>query len=314
MNTTPKQPSLNRGASGKQVPKDPLPHFEPPGGRSHRRAFLRTGAGVCGTLALPARLFSADPEQQRPANAPAAGTRCLDFGLSFVCNTAAFNSVRMWIESRTTIIDPQAGTRTEYYQCGSCKSENTFAERDLFKADNYDFLPIFGDGRWLIFRRHAATTPGYRQMRKQEEMWGAPVLKLREPAAITGLDAWEKVRDATAAGLPIVTQTELHNPDTGLRAIIECPTKTLNIDRNNRKYQVDTGPVALPDLTRRYDLQIESLSLAYLAFNAPGFADFVVESETPVLEGGKEAAKVFHYSKLLSLPAKNLLLALGKLS
>jgi len=30
----------------------------------------------------------------------------------------------------------------DYYQCASCKSENTFAERDLFQKDNYDFLPV----------------------------------------------------------------------------------------------------------------------------------------------------------------------------
>jgi len=268
-----------------------------------RRCFLQTA----GALAVPTQLFSADAQPKKTS------PRCLDYGRSFVCNTAAFNSVRMWIESRTTIIDSQAGTRTEYYQCGSCKAENTFAKRDLFKPDNYDFTPIFGDGQMLIFRRHVSVTPRYRQVRTEADAWGSAELKLREPAVITELDTPEKIRAATAAGLPIVTQTELHNPDTGLRAIIECPVKTMNVRPKDQKYQTDTGPVALPDLTRRYDPQIESLSLAYIAINAPDFADFVVESETPVLAEGKEVSKVFHYSKLLSLPAANRIFALGNL-
>jgi len=218
----------------------------------------------------------------------------------------------MWIESRTTIIDSQAGTRTEYYQCGSCKSENTFAEQDLFKEDNYDFLPIFGDGQVLIFRRHASATPSYRQIKKEEDVWGPTNLKLREPKDITELDTWEKIRDASAAGLPIVTQTELSNSDTGLHAIIECPVKTMNVSLDEQKYQTDTGPVAFPDLSKHYDLQIESLSLAYIAFNTSGFADFVVESETPVIAEGKEVSSVFHYSRILSLPATNRILALGQ--
>jgi hypothetical protein len=267
-----------------------------------RRTFLRGGLSAATGIALSAR-----------AAEPQAGPRCLDYGQSFVCNTAAFNSVRMWIESRTTIVDPQAGTRTDYFQCGSCKSERTFAPRDLFNEDNYDFMPIFGDGRVLVIRRRAAVHDAWRQIKRMEDMWGEPVLRLREPAVVTELDTWEKVRDATAAGIPIVTQTELHNAETGLRAVIECPCKTMNISQPKRMYQVDTGPVALPDLTRRYDPQIESLSLAFIAFNAPDIAYFVTDSPTPITIAGKEVASIHHYSKLSNFPAKNRLLALGRL-
>jgi len=56
----------------------------------------------------------------------------LDYGLSFIGNDASFNNVRFWVESRTIIADDRDGASYEFYQCGSCKSENTFAERDLF--------------------------------------------------------------------------------------------------------------------------------------------------------------------------------------
>ncbi len=78
---------------------------------------------------------------------------CLDYGISFICNKASFNAVRFWVESRTTLIDEAAGTSEVFYQCGSCKSEHTFAKQDLFIEDNYDFLPILGGRDWLIFRR-----------------------------------------------------------------------------------------------------------------------------------------------------------------
>ena len=234
----------------------------------------------------------------------------LDYGLSFVCNTAKFNAVRMWIESRTIVVDDQARTRTEYYQCGSCKSENTFHEHDLFHKVNYDFLPIFGAGNVLVFRRYAEANARYRQVRPYAKFWGEPIFRLKRPAVARPLDNWAAIRDATAEGTPLVARTEIADPKSGLRAILEYPVKTMNVDLDHGKYQVDTGPVALPDLAKRYQPQIESLSLAFVAFNAPGFADFVIEQPTRV-PAGKEAAEVYHYSKIVSVAAKNRLWALG---
>lgn len=276
-----------------------------------RRTFLQSGFAAASAFAL-SRSASGDASGAPACATIPASPRCLDYGQSFVCNTAAFNAVRMWIESRTTILDPQAGTHTDYYQCGSCKSEHTFAPRDLFSEDNYDFLPIFGDDRVLVIRRRATVREPHRQIKRMDEMWGKPVVRLREPAVVIELDTWEKVRDATAAGIPIVTQTELHNPDTGLRAIIECPCKTMNISHPKRMYQVDTGPVALPDLTRRYDPQIESLSLAFIAFNTADIAYFVADAPTPVPSAARAVATIHHYSKLSNLPARNCVLALGR--
>jgi hypothetical protein len=224
------------------------------------------------------------------------------------------NAVRFWVESRTTVIDDSTGISTEFYQCASCKSERTFAKKNLFAEDNYDFLPIFGgqDAEdLLIFRRPARLSDRYRQITKSEQVWGKPILKLHQGQLVSVLNTWEEIRDATAAGVPIVGRTEIKNPETKLRAIIECPIKTMNISLERKMYQVDTGPVAFPDLSRRFDPLISSLSLAFVAFNAPHFADFVIEQPTPTTEAGKELCKIYHYSNPISLPAKNTLLAVS---
>ncbi len=277
-----------------------------------RREFIAAGAaGLCGGLAVGANRMSAEIATVRADDKPVGRIQCLDYGLSFVAGTATFNSVRFWVESRTTIFDDKAGTSTEFYQCASCKSENTFGEKDLLYKDNYDFLPIVGDGHWLIFRRTARLNPNYRQIRKVEDVWGPMNMKLRGAADVIVLDSWEKIRDATAAGVPIVSQTEIAHADTGLRAVIECPVKTMNISHDKRMYQVDTGPIALPDLSKRFDPAIDCLSLAFVVFNAPHFADFVVEQPTPVIEDGQEKCLIHHYSSPFSLPAKNVVLAVG---
>jgi len=74
---------------------------------------------------------------------------------------------------------------------------------------------------------------------------------------------------------------------------------------------VDTGPIAFPGLSERKERHVDCLSLAFIAFNAPHFADFVVEQPTPVIEEGQEVCKVHHYSNPFSLPAENRLLAVA---
>ena len=79
----------------------------------------------------------------------------LDYGRSFILGNGPQNEVRFWVESRTRIIDEETGQRRDYVQTGSCKSEDTFAAKNLFYQDNYDFLPIFGPDDGIIFRRKA---------------------------------------------------------------------------------------------------------------------------------------------------------------
>ncbi|MFN7939932.1 MAG: hypothetical protein U0R19_41780 [Bryobacteraceae bacterium] len=264
----------------------------------NRRRFLHAGPG--------AAMFAGGDASQ--AAAPAV-MEPLDYGRSFLQGKWAENRVRFWIESRTRILDGDGAAPIDYYQCASCKSENTFAPKDLFHKDNYDFLPIFGPEDGLIFRRKAWLNTDYRQVRKSAEMWEGQVYKLVRPRAVRLLRSNKEIRAATDSGVPIVAQTEISDSRTRLRAIIECPVKTMNIHDKQDLYQVDTGPVAFPDLSRRYGRMAEALSLAFVAFNAPGSADFVIEGPTPIAEAGREVTRVYHYSRLESMAAVNRLYA-----
>lgn len=266
---------------------------------SNRRTFLKS---IPAALAVGGGAISAAADQ-------ADTVECLDYGLSFICNKASFNAVRFWIESRTTLTDEQAGSSQVFYQCGSCKSEHTFAEENLFIEDNYDFLPILGGRDWLLFRRPCRISETYRQVKA--DVWGEPELKLRFGKGVTVLGSFEEIRDATAEGRAIVAQTEIRNEETKLTAVIEYPVKTMNVSLDDSVYQVDTGPVAYPDLSKRFEPPIDCLSLGFVAFNKPHVADFIVEQPTPVLRDEQELAQVYHYSNPFSLPARNRLLALA---
>ncbi len=264
-----------------------------------RREFLASGLAAVGTAAAS----DADDEP--------ATVECLDYGRSFICNTSDNNAVRFWVESRTILYDDQAGTRGVIYQCGSCKSENTFAKKNLLMEDNYDFMPIYGGEDLLILRRHADARDRYRELRKVKQVWGEPVMRLHHGKTVRELKTFEEIRDVTATDTPLVAQTEITNAKSRLRCLMEYPVKTMNIDRNNSIWQVDTGPVAFPDLTRRFDPFVDSVRLAFAVFNAADFCDFVIEQPTPIKRDDQEVAQVYHYSNPVSFPARNRVLSVS---
>ncbi len=233
----------------------------------------------------------------------------IDFGRSFIGCKAPDNSVRFWIESRTRITDEASGTTEDFYQCGSCKSENTFGKKDLFYDTNYDFMPIFGTRSGVIFRSHAFETDNYREIHHGDDcLWGGGNYHLVELPA-RPIRTPEEIRQATRSFAPLVAETEIWNNDTQLRAVFQYPIKTMNIQEANDIYQVDTGPLAFADLSERRETLVEQICLAFVAFNVEHFADFVIEAPTPIIENGSQVTRVPHYSKIVSLEAKNTLYA-----
>lgn len=231
----------------------------------------------------------------------------LDYGLSFIGSEGPENAVRFWVESRTRIVDERSGITEDYYQCGACKSEDTFAEKDLFYKDNYDFLPVFGPQYAVIFRRKAYLNANYRDLRAEMPAWGRRIYRLKLARRSRRLNSNAEIRAATHGGLPLVARTEIRNEESGLQAVLEYPVKTMNINDARDIYQVDTGPLAYPELSRRPEHLAETIRLAFVAFNVAHFADFVIEVPTPILKDGQEQTRVHHYSELRTLAVRNTL-------
>ena len=147
--------------------------------RTTRRQALRTSLGSLCAVALTGR------HQSLVAKDAGAKMRPLDYGRSFITHAASFNAVRFWVESRTRIFDPETGSQRDYYQCGSCKSEHTFAKKGLFNEDNYDFLPIISGENLLVFRRHARLTDRYRDVAKTTTGYWGPPVRVNAPSEVT---------------------------------------------------------------------------------------------------------------------------------
>ncbi len=163
----------------------------------------------------------------------------------------------------------------------------------------------------LILRRHVDARETYRQLQKFKDVWGEPHVRVQFGKTVAELKMFEQIRDATATATLLIAQTEITNEETGLRCLMEYPTKTMNISQDNYLWQVDTGPIACSDLTQRFDPAVDSVRLAFAAFNVPHFCDFVIEQPTPVIRDGQEVCQILDYSKPVSFAAKNRVLAVS---
>ena len=80
-----------------------------------------------------------------------------DYSRSFVTfvtpNRA--NNARLQIQSRCILTDTESFETKEYCFYASCKSEATFAKKNLFYDKNYDFCGIFETVWWLGDRKLA---------------------------------------------------------------------------------------------------------------------------------------------------------------
>ena len=236
---------------------------------------------------------------------------CLDYGRSFVNTKARWNSPRFWVESRCRIVDKQAGKTAEYLQCGLCKAENTFAHRDLFIQDNYDFLPVFSEDQGVIFRRHVRVGDRYRDVRPIDEWWDGIEPRLRTLRGRV-LSTPDEVFAAMQEGKLIVGQTEIRDETSGRSAVIEYPVKTINFERDRKDWQVDTGPVILPDLSVPPEQWSHTLTLAHVAFRTPYWADFIVDQPTPVQPDQEDGPQTYHYSGRVNKAARSVLLVLDE--
>jgi hypothetical protein len=259
---------------------------------------------------LAAQLAAAQAGKLKRAEPPKEPliAEAVDYGRSFINTKARWNSPRFWIESRLRITDPATKTPREYFQGGLCKSEFTFPARGMFQPDNYDFLPVFSQVDCVVFRRHITERGNYREVKPIAQAWGGTEMAVRHFRGRM-LRNVEEISRAMASGKQLVGQTEIRDEKSGRVAVIEFPIKTINWQRDTGDWQVDTGPVLLPDLTVPPDQWSAKLRLAFVAFNAPDWAEFLVDEPTPVRENQKEVAKVYHYMRQVVGPVRNVILA-----
>lgn len=280
-----------------------------------RRSFL-----ACAGVGLAASAASADLSAvaQNQAASGTDGVPIIDFERScvrFRMDTTkkppktvsrklpmTLNNVRMLLDARALITHKSSGRVHDYVLTASCKSEQVWVKRDVWHQPNADMCMLAGRDEFLVYKRWDKADKGVmlypaslgvqpeRQLDDPKECFDRFAIDLAtRPGRVLG--SVEAIIEALSANTPVVAQTEYET--ARYRVLLEYPVKVVNFSERERYYQVDTGPVLLPDLDHEYRSLLEGCRLAYVAHNCPDWAEFIVCVPTALSEG----IRVHHYSQ-----------------
>ncbi|MEA3404080.1 MAG: hypothetical protein U9R79_22815 [Armatimonadota bacterium] len=237
--------------------------------------------------------------------------RVCDFSRSFATfvTPGRGNLARIQVEAVCELSARLGGGR--FVLVASCKAEATYAADDLFRLPNYDFCAIFGEDEFCIVRVHLPVQEDWRETGLIRDRFEDVMIDVVDAPA-DACEGPDEIVEATLANRPLVGRTELLDDDGQPLASLDYPVKTMNVNDERVAYQVDTGPVLVPDAERDVDLTVERLDLAFIAWNRPDRAELIVLAPTETAQqshAGECRMQVAHYSRVRKVAARNQVLA-----
>ena len=117
-------------------------------------------------------------------------------------------------------------------------------------------------------------------------------MRIRYHAGATVLDSGEEVVRTTLDDAPLVGRTEVRGAGGDLRAVMEYPIKTMNVQRERARFQVDTGPIIWADLERSEDPTLRRCPVSHICYNSWDSAEVIARESIPVLHEGQASSLV----------------------
>jgi len=217
------------------------------------------------------------------------------------------NNARIQVEARCNLLNQKTGESEDYYLVASCKGEDTYGEGCLFLVPSYDFCMVYSSKDFMIIRTHANAERDNITVGDNRGHFLDVHFHIRMVDAEV-LEGAEAIVQAALANHILNGRTEITDEAGQYRAMLEFPIKTMNVNDISVMYQVDTGPIILPDFTSSKERMVENFQLAFVAYNRFDEAYFVIQEPTPVSVGSSE--KVSHYSRVVRANASNAVIAL----
>ena len=251
--------------------------------------------------------------------------KVINFGKSYMTwfGTGKRSSIsRILLDGVCTLINSD-GEADVFYLIAPCRSEHTHSDGQLIVMPNYEFRGIFGSKEYKIFRNHWVSNPDYLDDpgldttggRTLEESglhntkWDDVKLDINYFDNTKELTSKQSVVDSTLTNSILVGHTELINDKTQQKAILEYPIKTMNVIKEIPRFQVDTGPILVPNFKPDEKLKINSLDIAHIVYNLFDRGEYISRKPVQVANTDDGPLSVTDYSELVEYVGINRLYA-----
>lgn len=226
------------------------------------------------------------------------------------------NHVRVTAECLAEVRNYETDETTSYLLGASCKTEHVNVKDGIWTEPNADFCMVATPGAFLNIKRWDKTDKGV--MRYPESLGPQPERQYEKGTdsfdrfevdiqkmpgrIITDVSELVKILDSDAQ---VISRTCIQAEKFDLT--LDYPVKTVNYSSREKYYQVDTGPVILPDLSVPASEVHPTFQLAFMAHIESDWAEFLVNVPTPLTDD----ISVHHFSKTVRVDCENFMIALS---
>lgn len=208
------------------------------------------------------------------------------------------------------------GDEREFFLVHPCMGENMYVEQNIIQTPVAEFHGVFNArDEFMLVKVFEAEPVELRMAHRVNETIpthdgkGIRIVRieatLRRFPCVRPLQTDADVYAAMTASLPILGRTRYTAPDGKTEVICEYPVTVMNAHHETHRWQVDTGPILVPDFSLTPDLTAGLFRQAFVVFNHWESAEMAVRRPR-TLPGG---AKLMHYGPPERLAVRNELFA-----
>ena len=273
--------------------------------KANRREFLQTtaGAAAVGTvLGMPSCAPQEEPDQAT-TQAPEA---MIDFERSFFTWTShpfelhphyinaggmtqgagSVRNVRVTYDAKCDITNTKTDETEELFLLSPCRSEYTIPKEEFFQLPSGEWRVIFSRTHRIPLARRPSTEEG--KSKAGELNLVDTRFTTRTHSNFTVLTSAKEVIDATLADKPLNARCTYEDEAGGYKWAIEYPARTMNLNVEEGLFQVDTGPIPLPDMKSYDGKRPMRAFFSYVAFSEFDSAEFILRREVEPSEEDKK--------------------------
>ena len=216
-----------------------------------------------------------------------------DYGRSYLRfrSDRVNHSPRLQLDA-SCVVRTAGGQERRFVLTSPCIGERMYVETGLIHEPPFEFLMV-GEhqAEYAIHRRRRTVERDEREVHRFDEamqtVGGVPArireldVHLASYDRVEPIETYEAFRDALLENRPVNGRTSYLAEDGQTTVALEYPAKTMNVAHDRPAWQVDAGPLIVPDLSRPLapdEPLVGRFDLAYLVFNRWDYAEMAIYS------------------------------------
>ena len=177
----------------------------------------------------------------------------------------------------------------EYFLSHPCAGEKMYADKDIIAQPTMEFHVVFCDDGQFMFVKQFDSAPGFERMSyRVGDIVGSKVnivttidkmeSGLRYFVEVAEMTTYKEVHDAMVGNIPILGRTRYltSKGDEVIEVVAEYPVTVMNARHEHDTWQVDTGPMLLPDFSIEHELEVAIFRQAYVVYNRWDYTEFAM--------------------------------------